>query len=204
MLKKIMLMASAVILLAAVYLGPSAAIWLEAREYARQAKEPYDVLILLSGERKCRIDNAVEAYKTQMAPRIIVSGGPTYESGKSEAEFIADELVNRGIPRHAVLAEPKAESTWENALFTRDMMLRYNWQKAVVVTSNYHMRRARAIFNGVFAKSGLNIGYLPAVSETYSAAEWWKKDAGRTYVFREYIKMIYYLLIGRISLSELL
>ena len=61
-----------------------------------------------------------------------------------------EDAESFGIPRDALLTENKATSTYENALYSKEIILENEIKSALVVTSNYHMRRTRLAFERVF------------------------------------------------------
>jgi len=177
--------------------------WLAINPSGNNVSPQYDAIILLCGEREGRIEKTFAAYQDNLAPRIIVSGGPIYASGKSEAEFVGEELVKRGVPREAILIEPNSKSTWENALFCRDLIINKKFHAALVVTSNYHMRRASAIFDAVFHRAGIKVGYLSAPSGRFNACQWWTSPSSIALVFKEYAKIIYNFCLDRFTIRDL-
>jgi len=53
-----------------------------------------------------------------------------------------DLAVALGVPPEAIILERQASSTYENVIYTRDIMIANNWEQLLVVSSPYHMRRA--------------------------------------------------------------
>ena len=80
-------------------------------------------------------------------PKVIVVSG-----AGGVAESMRKFLIAQGIPEQAVLAEPNARNTRENALFTRDLVASLPGTK-VLVTSDYHMYRAVRVFR----KAGIDV-----------------------------------------------
>lgn len=96
---------------------------------------------------KSRMDRAVELYRGGAAPRIIVTG-------KKESVFMKRYAVKKGVNPANVLLEAKALDTIGNAFFTRKAFLLPNsWQSIVVVTSIFHINRAKLVFRKVLGKS---------------------------------------------------
>jgi uncharacterized SAM-binding protein YcdF (DUF218 family) len=106
-----------------------------------------DVLIVLAGDRiepamigessYWRSVYAVWAWRSGDFRRIVVSG--------SGAEPIRDFMVCQGVPAEAIRLEPRSASTRENAEFTA-ALLKTTAGKKVLLTSDYHMYRARRAF----------------------------------------------------------
>src|SRR3989338_3121707 len=100
----------------------------------------------LSMVAKSRMNKAVELHRSGVAARIIVTG-------KNEAAAMKKYAVRKGIRHENIFCEEKSVDTIGNAFFTRKLFfLPIGWKRAVVVTSPFHMQRARLIFKKVFGK----------------------------------------------------
>ncbi len=111
-------------------------------------------------------------FKKGAARRIIVSGS-------GDADFIRQQLVRAGVPRDAIALEDRSRTTKENAEFTTRMLQARCVQRAIIVTSWFHSRRALSSFRSFGPK--IQFSSLPAHNpEAFSAKA--------THVFQEYIK----------------
>jgi uncharacterized SAM-binding protein YcdF (DUF218 family) len=95
-----------------------------------------------------RVLHASRLFRAGKAPFVVASGGrlPWSEAARSEAEEMADLLVEWGVPREAILLEPKARTTSENAVETAKLLRARGVKRVLLVTSSIHMRRALASF----------------------------------------------------------
>ena len=119
----------------------------------RWENSPGDILIVLGGSvldygtiggsSYWRGVYALQAWKQGNFQLVVVTGGGA--PGKSAAEAVGDFLVSQGVPREAVRLETRSNSTHENALFTRDLLIGEPGRK-VLLTSDYHMFRAKRAF----------------------------------------------------------
>ncbi|HTX22125.1 MAG TPA: YdcF family protein [Candidatus Aquilonibacter sp.] len=98
-----------------------------------------EVLIVLGGGLRDRADRAAELFKERAAPRIIVSG-------LGDDVNIRQLLVKAGVPENVIQLEGRSRTTKENAEFTIKILRQQNVQRAIIVTSWYHSRRALACF----------------------------------------------------------
>ena len=110
--------------------------------------EPPRIMPDLS-ERGDRILYAAKLYQDGAAPLIILSGGRIEwkGGGDSEAKDMADILVLMGIPRDAIVLEPKSLNTYQNAIYTQEILQARGINQILLVTSAMHMPRALAIFD---------------------------------------------------------
>ena len=101
-----------------------------------------------------RLITALHLYKNGFGKKILLSGG----SGKllgdkfGEAEYVAPFLKTLGIPDSAIIIENKSRNTWENAVFSKQIIdsIQKN-ASCILVTSALHMPRSKACFD----KAGL-------------------------------------------------
>ena len=116
----------------------------------------YQTIIVLGGgsNEECtinkntaaRVDKAIELYKAKKAPKIILSGGFTSKNC-SEACIMKTYALEQSIPEKDLILEEKSLNTYQNAYYSVALMKRYKMSKALVVTSEFHIRRTNAIFS---------------------------------------------------------
>ncbi|MFA5703215.1 MAG: YdcF family protein [Advenella sp.] len=93
-----------------------------------------------------RVDTASELYHAQKAPRIIVSGG-ALAGEVSEAKGMAAKLAGKGVPKSAIMLENNSKTTYENAEFTANELIRNKIKSIILVTSALHTPRSMAVFD---------------------------------------------------------
>jgi uncharacterized SAM-binding protein YcdF (DUF218 family) len=98
-----------------------------------------DVIVVLGGGSHDRPERAMEFFKKGVAPRIIVSGF-------GDCEIDRRLLMKAGVPANAIEMENQSRTTKENAEFTIKLLRKEKLNRAVIVTSWYHSRRALATF----------------------------------------------------------
>ncbi len=116
-----------------------------------------------------RVLHAFRLYKAGKAPLIFLSAGNVIaEQGEvSEAEYIADLLVEWGIPAAAIVIERNSRTTRENAYYTFEHLKSRGDAAAPVllVTSALHMPRAVTVFR----KAGVNV--IPSTTDVSAGPE---------------------------------
>lgn len=127
----------------------------------------YDVVIVLGfdvredgslpEEGRSRVRAAATLLKGQRGKNLLLSGRVAhvhkYQPAKTEAEAMADYAMAIGIPDKNITLEDKSRSTYENALFTKEIAKANNWTKIAVVTSQFHAQRAEYLFQKVYGES---------------------------------------------------
>jgi uncharacterized SAM-binding protein YcdF (DUF218 family) len=92
-----------------------------------------------------RITEGVREYERGVASHLIMSG--TDHHGFPQAAIMAQTAEAQGVPASAIVLEPRATDTIENACFSERIMKERGWQTAEVVTSPSHMQRSNLIFS---------------------------------------------------------
>ena len=88
-----------------------------------------------------------ESLDAQGGPRLIVSGGKGSDERLSEADAMANYLVEAGFPAERILKEDQSSTTEENLRYSDALMrkARPDGYRCVVVTNDFHSYRAALI-----------------------------------------------------------
>jgi uncharacterized SAM-binding protein YcdF (DUF218 family) len=99
-------------------------------------------------------------YHQGAAPNLLLSGGYVAYLGERDAPAneMADLLLMLGVPEDALWLEPDSRNTYENALYSREILEREGIKRIILVTSALHMPRSVALFE----KQGLEVIPAPA------------------------------------------
>jgi len=139
-----------------------------------------DVIVAVSGDTGARARTAAALFKAGYAPLIIFSGGSedfdfADMPATSSAEIMRDQAVAAGVPANAILVEPRARTTAENAHFVRDLMRERKLRTALLVTSPYHQRRAALEFSRAFEGTDLSFRNVPVEDADWDPTLWWTR-----------------------------
>ncbi len=96
-----------------------------------------------------RVLYAAKLYKEGRAPVILLSGGNiTWLGGRSmtPADEMAQILAMIGIPNQAVWLQPESRNTYEDALYSSQILKEKGIRQVLLVTSAMHMPRSVALF----------------------------------------------------------
>ena len=155
--------------------------------------EKAQAIVVLGGDSRAgdRVRHAVGLYKAGWAPRIVLSGAPI-RNYFSETELMAREARELGVPaEHLILAPTGATSTLEEAVKLRPLLAERGFRNVIVVTSNFHTRRARQIFVGVYRPRGTIVRVSAAPDLGFDPQTWWRSREGRKLLFLELLKWTY-------------
>ncbi|QSZ27950.1 YdcF family protein [Aceticella autotrophica] len=132
---------------------------------------------------KERLEEALKLYKEGYGRYIIISGGKGPGESISEAEAGKRYLLEKNVPSKNILLDNKSFSTYENLLFSKEIMEKNSFKTAIIVSNKSHLKRASIItkrigidasFSGVFVKEYVGdevYGFLrevPALFCTYT------------------------------------
>jgi len=102
--------------------------------------------------------------------------------------------VAQSIQLENVMIEKESLNTDENARWLAYFAKEYHWKRVLLLTSSYHMKRARFIFDRVLRKLGtpIEVETLSVYQEPFAADEWRSGPNGIRVTFVEYLKWLYY------------
>lgn len=122
--------------------------------------------------------------------KYLVFSGGNLNGTPSEAQAMAEMAMRDGFPLEAMIIEGSSESTWENALFVKKLMLENDLHSVVLVTSPYHALRAKTLFED----KGLKVISAPVPDSEFYQADGLDRLRIARLVALEYIKLGLYKL----------
>jgi uncharacterized SAM-binding protein YcdF (DUF218 family) len=137
--------------------------------------EQSDALLLLGDDNffADRATRASELYRQKLAP-VVVASGRRLRPSAGIAELMEHDLIERGVPKDRIIRFPQdADNTREEALALLALVTENNWRRVIVVTSNYHTRRARYIYQHVFPPS-VTVRVASARDGDFDPEHWWE------------------------------
>jgi uncharacterized SAM-binding protein YcdF (DUF218 family) len=147
---------------------------------------PADVIIVI-GDDNFSADRATETaslYKAKWAP-LVVASGRMLRSYASLADIMAKDLESQGVPASSVvLFSHRAADTREEAEALRVLVVQKGWRRILLVTSNYHTRRARYIFRKVLPEK-VSLAVVGAADSQFNPSNWWESRQARKAFFLE-------------------
>jgi uncharacterized SAM-binding protein YcdF (DUF218 family) len=150
-----------------------------------------DALVVLSDDNfyADRATRAAELLREGKAP-LIVASGRRLRPNAGIAELMEHDLIERGVPKEKIVRLPQdADSTKEEAEAVLKFAKEKKWRSLIVVTSNYHTRRARYIFRRVFPQ-GIEVSVASARDGDFDPQHWWEKRKSTKELTREFAGMV--------------
>jgi uncharacterized SAM-binding protein YcdF (DUF218 family) len=173
-------------LLLIVFSRPWVGQWLIINQKPRKS----DAIIVLGGGPINRIQEGVALYRQGYAPYLVLSGGTQDFSQATQAQVMRWQAVDEfGVPQHAIVLDNRSYTTYQNALNTRQIMLTHHWTSALVVSSDYHMRRVRFLFSRVYQDLPIRLTYVAASDPWFRPRRWWSNPESALITISEYAKL---------------
>ena len=116
---------------------------------------------------KERCELALAEYTKRPGWKILLTGGYGAHFNTTDqphAAYLRHYLVKRGIPSQAIVEFAESTNTLQDASISKPIVLKYNVSEIVVITSDYHIDRARYVFEREFADTEIHIEF--SVSQT--------------------------------------
>lgn len=179
-------------LVAAALAYVSRGVWLPApaRFLVRaQAPEHAEVAVVLAGDfYGHRILAGAGMVRGGYVKKVLVSG-PSSVYGHYECDLAIGFAVRRGYRAEDFIPMPNlTRSTREEARLVLEELRRMGVHKFLVVTSNYHTRRAGAIYRSLARDVEFRV--VAAPDEYFRPQNWWKSREGRKTFVWEWMKTI--------------
>jgi uncharacterized SAM-binding protein YcdF (DUF218 family) len=164
--------------------------------YKKDDLKPADVIVVLAGEEKERVEYGVYLFREDWAKkdRIIMTGGPAVWK-HSWASLMKEHAEYLGIPGKHILIEDKSRTTEENAEYTSEILKKHGYKSILLVTSPYHSKRASLIFQRVLGEE-IKVISAPVERSWFRFSDWWKRKRDRSMVFSEYSKFLWLWIFG--------
>ena len=148
-----------------------------------------DVALVLAGDYSGnRVIRAGELIRAGLVPYAFVSG-PSGMYGTYECDFAIRFAAHAGYPEtYFMHLEHNARSTVEEAAATIGALRKAGAHSVLLVTSDFHTRRA----GSVFRHAAPDLEFIVAAAPTldFSADGWWHSREGRKVALYEWMKTV--------------
>lgn len=131
---------------------------------------------------------------------VMTTGGPMNRDQDIHAQVLATALDVYGI--EVSWTEARSATTWQNALFSAEILHPLGIDNVIVLTHSYHMARASMLFE----LAGFNVIAAPTqLSTSYPArvVRYWLPDAKALslsyHVLHEYLGLLWYSLVSPVG-----
>lgn len=164
--------------------------------YVEKPTQSADLIIVLSGHAPSRVDKAIQLYHQGVAPKLLISGGPFYDT--NEALIMRDYAIKRGVKKGDIYLETQSESTFDNATNSLNIITTINTKRIspmtdiIIVTSGFHSYRSYKVFKSIFPNA-FQLFSMPSDPMPNQWVSWWKSPSQIEVYAIEFLKWIFYL-----------
>jgi uncharacterized SAM-binding protein YcdF (DUF218 family) len=140
-----------------------------------------DIIVVLGGDGRPRAEQAAALWRDGKAPSVLATG-------YGDCDFVQRTLISEGVDPQAVMTECRSQSTWDNATFSQPLLADLKVDRAILVTSWFHSKRAVKRFRS----------FMPAIQwvsvPVDRSKSYWElaRDVDGPQVVKEYTKSIFY------------
>lgn len=156
------------------------------------APEKADLIFVFGAKTPLRIERAVELYKQEMSPKIVVSGrGPHYaENSTTEAETYAKIAIDNGVPEDSIVIEDNSITIPDNVRSSLNLLDEkgISYDSIILVNSPYTQRRGWAHFKKYVPDSIKLTRVNSDTGEQYKRDTWYKNPTGIDVIVGEFLK----------------
>ncbi|MDO6657807.1 YdcF family protein [Anaerobacillus sp. 1_MG-2023] len=140
-----------------------------------------DIIIVLSGADG-RSEAGLQLIDEGYSDILVLSNA----YGFSEQEY---NLIDDSLPSDSVWKDYDSFSTLDSAYYSRKLMDEQQLQSAIIVSSDYHLRRAKLNYGRAFKDSEIDLTFVASKSK-YQSSFWWTDKHSIGVTGSEYIKLV--------------
>ena len=166
--------------------------------FIKDEPEKADIIFIPGSSNWVLAETAARLYKEGVAGKIMPSGMYFYQFGRfmnervtderykgvyrTEAEFLASVLIKNGVPEENVIKEERATNTYENAIFSKELIKEMGIEVKTAILC-FHARRAFMTYSHLFPDTEFYV--VPTDTQGITAGNWHKTERGIQVVLGE-------------------
>ncbi|MFN0030671.1 MAG: YdcF family protein [Flavobacteriales bacterium] len=171
--------------------------WLVAKDELMKT----EACFILGGNSYERGMEAVKIYWQFSDQQFVCTGGnyplqirALLDSLMSEAELSRHLMMSKGVPLAQINIMEGSRSTMDESQEILNYCKQKNLKDITVVSSSFHLRRVRWVFEEKFADASIKVHFHGSNPEDYNSSNWWHNEEGLIMANNECVKLFYYLL----------
>ena len=154
-----------------------------------------EAIVVLAGGKGSRIEAAAKLYREGFGEKLFFSGFKVYPETYTSS-LMKNYALKLGVPEDRIFTLiPDVEvSTRGESIANLEFLSKNHIKKFILVTSAYHTRRAKLIYDNSMSALGYDMEFsvYPAPDPFVPIEGWWKLRTGQKGVFYEYVKSLAY------------
>ena len=162
-----------------------------------------DAIAVVAGTRMDRPLEAADLYQQGLAPRVVLTRGLPEQSFATlaskgitlpaDAETARAVLQMLGVPHDALIVPDRVhDNTAQEGQTLRQLAMANGWHRLIIVTSRYHLRRARFAVRRELRGTGIEVMMHGSRYDDTNPERWWTSRADWRWVLTEGPKLVAY------------
>ena len=103
-------------------------------------------------------------------------------------------MIHKGVPASQIDTLASAHSTMDESNEILHWCQSNQVKNITIISSAFHMRRVRMVFEDKFSEAGIKINFHGAAPIDYNALNWWNNEEGLIMTNNELVKLFYYMI----------
>jgi uncharacterized SAM-binding protein YcdF (DUF218 family) len=175
---------------------PPLARWLDVGEHPR----PAAYVLVLGGSPRIRPFVAAEILRAGLAGRALISHVKSAHDDLSDLLPPDHEICRRVLLQSGIAADKisylghEHGTTYDEACSLSRFLATAPDARVLIVTNDFHTRRARWIFTRLLGPRAGAVSFVSAPSEQFQADNWWRSEEGLDFVVGENLRFLFYVL----------
>jgi uncharacterized SAM-binding protein YcdF (DUF218 family) len=159
-----------------------------------------DYVLVLGGSPRIRPFVAAEILRAGLAQRALISHVKWPQDDLNDLVPPDHEVCRRVLLQSGVAAERISflghdhRTTYDEASSLTRFLATQPDARVLVVTNDFHTRRARWIFTRLLGPRADAVSFVSAPSEHYQADNWWRSEEGLGFIVGENLRFLFYVL----------
>ena len=175
---------------------PPLARWLDVGGRPRKAA----YVLILGGAPRIRPFVAAEILHAGLAERALISHVKSPHDDLGDLLPPDHELCRRVLLQSGIAAEKVSflghdqRTTYDEAGALARFLAAEPDARVLIVTNDFHTRRARWIFTRLLGARADAVSFISAPSERFQADNWWRSEEGLEFIVGENLRFLFYVL----------
>ena len=157
-----------------------------------------DVIVVIGGEGNLRVKRGLQLLREGYAPRLVITAHASLGLyGWTEAD-LAWQFVQKldpSLAQFTSVVSMTPNCTWEEAAQLQGFLSEIRARSALLVTSDYHTRRALSIFRRMLP--GVDCGIIGVPGPDRFGILWWQHREWAKCAFDEWFRLLWWLAVDR-------
>ncbi|MBE3038373.1 MAG: YdcF family protein [Chloroflexi bacterium] len=161
-----------------------------------------DMIFVLNGDYDTRPFYTSDLYHQGLAPVIGIADSevsPAENLGliPNETDIAVGVMERLGVPSDKIIeltTDGGVTSTFDEAVLLRQYIESHDIQRVILVTSVFHTRRAKWIFERELEGLPVTLEVAAVPYSRFDETNWWQSEQGLIALNNEYIKLFFYLI----------